>query len=235
MRVLAGIALWVLFVVGMVIGLVLGVLVVFWVSLIRGKRAVHFEGVVCRGELRMPNGPVGTLVEGPVLARLSGAMASQTSSSDILGIAVCMQKADRTDQMIVFGTFEGFLSALRDKANTNAGDYIRNKYSSVTPWWTPGKGPATWRLGLPQIAAAEGSDRLARLDADLAADRARFKISVDGDEVAELRLVERLPDAPEIRISMFRTGRGIRPVGLRNGIRATVYPIGQLGRRIRGA
>jgi hypothetical protein len=33
---------------------------------------------------------------------------------------------------------------------------------------------------------------------------------------------------------MFRQGRAIRPVGFRNGVRATVYPISQLARRLRG-
>ena len=54
-------------------------------------------------------------------------------------------------------------------------------------------------------------------------------------EVAELRLIERLPiDGRALRVSMFRQGRAIRPVGFRNGVRATVYPISQLARRLRG-
>jgi hypothetical protein len=55
-------------------------------------------------------------------------------------------------------------------------------------------------------------------------------------EVAELRLLERLPaDDPAVRMSMFRRGRGLHPVGLRNGIRSTLYPLSRLGRRLRGA
>jgi hypothetical protein len=53
--------------------------------------------------------------------------------------------------------------------------------------------------------------------------------------IAELRLVERMPiDDRLLRASMFRQGRGVRPLGLRNGIRATVYPISQTARRLRG-
>ena len=49
------------------------------------------------------------------------------------------------------------------------------------------------------------------------------------------RLVERLAsDATTLRASMFRQGRSLRPLGLRNGIRATVYPLSQLARRLRG-
>jgi hypothetical protein len=84
-----------------------------------------------------------------------------------------------------------------------------------------------------------GANRLARLDADLAADCARFALAIgtgtDELAIAELRLVERLDlDDRRLRASMFRQGRGVRPLGLRNGIRATVYPMSQAGRRLRG-
>nr|MDQ3370751.1 hypothetical protein [Myxococcota bacterium] len=67
----------------------------------------------------------------------------------------------------------------------------------------------------------------------------RFTLSVHAGgaatEVAELRLLERLPiDDRTLRTSMFRQGRAVRPLGLRNGIRATVYPFSQLARRLRG-
>jgi hypothetical protein len=53
--------------------------------------------------------------------------------------------------------------------------------------------------------------------------------------VGELRLVTRAAlDDRGLRASMFRQGRGVRPLGLRNGIRATVYPISQAARRLRG-
>jgi hypothetical protein len=91
----------------------------------------------------------------------------------------------------------------------------------------------------PASPADRGGDRLARFDADLAADRARFELAVDTGRqrcvIAELRLVERLAiDDRSLRASMFRQGRGVRPLGLRNGIRATVYPMSQIGRRLRG-
>jgi hypothetical protein len=91
----------------------------------------------------------------------------------------------------------------------------------------------------PAQPADRGADRLARLDADLAADRARFDLVVGtGDArraLAELRLVERIAaDDRGLRTSMFRQGRGVRPLGLRNGIRATVYPMSQTARRLRG-
>jgi hypothetical protein len=99
-------------------------------------------------------------------------------------------------------------------------------------------GPVILRLVPPPPSpAGGGGDRLARLDADLAADRARFTLAAGATElvIAELRLVERLAiDDRALRASMFRQGRGVRPLGLRNGIRATVYPMSQTARRLRG-
>lgn len=245
MQVLAAIGLGILFVVGAALGLVIGA-VVFFVSLYRGARAVHAEGVVCRAELTARDGVVGPQLAGPAIVRLSGAFeGNATQGTDVLGLDIRMQlRADSDasigDQDLLLGTFESFATAQRDRANTNAADYLANKYSTVTPWWVKGTGPAILRLRPVEGSAPErAADRIARLDADLAADRARMVLSVEKSgravDVAELRLVERLPvDAHSLRASMFRQGRAVRPLGLRNGIRATVYPLSQLARGLRG-
>jgi hypothetical protein len=243
MRVLAAIGLGILFAIGSVIGLVIG-LVIFPISLLRGRRAVHAEGVVCRAEI-VARDPVGQALAGPALVRLSGAFESQTAPSDVLGLDIRMQRTPSTDardgdQDLLLGSFESFRTARRDRARTNTGDYVANRYSTVTPWWVHDQGPVKLRLVPPPLQPAErGADRLSRLDADLAADRARFTLAVDGGAhervIAELRLLERMPiDDRLLRASMFRQGRGVRPLGLRNGIRATVYPISQTARRLRG-
>src|SRR5690606_10241812 len=131
------------------------------------------------------------------------------------------------DQDLLLGTFESFATAARDRERTNAGDYLANGYSTVTPWWVPGTGAAILRLAPAEPSSAgRAANRIARLDSDLAADRARMVLSVHAGgtatDVAELRLVERLPtDARALHASMFRQGRALRPLGLRNGIRAT--------------
>jgi hypothetical protein len=244
MRILAAIGLAVLFAAGAVLGLVLGP-VVFAVSGWRAARAVHADGVVCRAEITARD-PCAARLAGPALVRLSGALAPQTTTgSDVLGLVIRMQRTAsddpaRGDQDLLLGSFESFHTAGRDRARTDAGDYLANHYSTVTPWWLTGHGAVILRLVPPPAApASRGSDRLARLDADLAADRARFSLAVDtpagGSTVAELRLIARLAiDDRALRASMFRHGRGLRPLGLRNGIRATVYPISQLARRLRG-
>ena len=238
------IGLVILFAIGAVVGLAVG-LIVFPISLVRGARAVHADGVVCRAEI-IARDPAGQPLVGPALVRLSGAFESQaTAGSDVLGLDIRMQRAASDDprhgdQDLLLGSFESFRTAGRDRANTNAGDYLANRYSTVTPWWLAGHGPVILRLIPPPAAApARGRDRLARLDADLAADRATFALALDTAAgpraIAELRLVERLAiDGRVLRASMFRQGRGVRPLGLRNGIRAVVYPMSQTARRLRG-
>jgi hypothetical protein len=243
MQVLAAIGLTVMFAIGAVLGLVVAA-VIAPISLVRRARAVHFEGVMCRAEI-VAKGPLGERLAGPALVRLSGAMEAQSASSDILGLDIRMQRtasvdARDGDQDLLLGSFESFHTASHDRANTNAGDYLANRYSTVTPWWVPAQGPAILRLVPPPPRAADrGADRLARLDADIAAGNARLVLVVDTGgrqrEIAELRLVERVAvDDRKLRTSMFRQGRGLRPLGLRNGIRATVYPLSQLARRLRG-
>jgi hypothetical protein len=243
MRLARVLALLVLFVLGMALGVAIGA-VVFAVSLWRAARAVHAEGAVCRAEL-VAHDPAAERLAGPALVRLSGALEGQaTTGTDILGLDIRMQQPARDDaahgdQDLLLGTFESFLTASRDRARTDAGDYLANGYSTVTPWWLTHHGPVVLRLVPPPPAAAErGANRLARLDADLAAGHARFTLTIDtGDRavaLGELRLIERLAiDDRALRTSMFRQGRGLRPLGLRNGIRATVYPMSQLARRLR--
>lgn len=244
LAVLQAVGLAVLFAVGAVLGLALG-LVIFPISLSRGARAVHAEGIVCRGWITA-RGPAGVPLAGPALVRLSGAFEPQvTARPDVLGVAIRMQRsatgdARDGDQDVLLGSFESFHTAGRDRAHTQTGDYLANGYSTVTPWWLPGHGPQILRLVPPPPRPAErATDRPARLDADLAAGTARFELVIDAagarQVIAELRLIERLAiDGRRLAVSMFRQGRRLRPLGLRNGLRATVYPISQIARRMRG-
>jgi len=236
------VGLYMSFAIGMIVGVVLGVFI-FWVSLIRRARAVHAEGVLVRAELTAKDAVVGPALEGPAIVRLSGAFGGETGVHDILGLELRLQKtaADPSvgDQDLVFGTFNSFRTASADKAHTDAGDYLANAYSSVTPWWTTALGTAvTYHLAPPDPGdRGRGVDRVGRLEADLSAGSARFTLLADTQPVAELHLLARLDDvndAASLRVSMFRCGRKIRPLGMRNGIRATVYPISELARRIRG-
>jgi len=244
MRPAIAIYLWIRFAIGALLGLVIGV-VVFPISWYRAARAVHAEGVVCRAELIIDD-PRACRLAGPALVRLSGALERQaTTGCDVLGLEIRLQRtasddAAQGDQDLLFGTFESFHTAARDRAQTRSDDYLANRYSTVTRWWMPGHGPMILRLLPPPPAPADrGRDRVGRLTADLAAARARFQLVATtrkGEiELGELRLLQRLAiDDRTLRTSMLRQGRGVRPLGVRNGIRLCVYPMSQLARRLRG-
>jgi hypothetical protein len=241
MQWLARPVLGLMFVVGAAIGIVIGVLAIFWISLVRGKRVVHADGVLCRAEITATDRIVGPRLAGPAIVRLSGAFEDQeTKASDVLGFELRAQREasddpEVGDQDLVFGTFTSFRHAARDRAQTNIGDYCGNTYHSVTLWTLPELGPQKLTLLSPPAAPKDrGTDRLARLEADLEAKRARFTLNAGVRELATIKLLDRIAvDDAALQVSMFRCGRGIRPTGLLNGIRATVYPLGQLGRRLR--
>ncbi|HET9624716.1 MAG TPA: hypothetical protein VFP84_25285 [Kofleriaceae bacterium] len=235
------VGLGMLFGLGAVLGLVLAVLIIP-ISFARAARAVHADGVVCRASIEALDARADRLA-GPALVRLSGALEGAAGTSDILGMAIRLQRAASDDvrvgdQDLLLGSFRSFATASADRAATRAGDFVANTYHFVTPWWLPGRGIVSLALippPLDALPAARGADRLARLDADLAAQRAVFTLSDAGAPIARLRLVERLAvDGAALRASLLRQGRGVRPLGLRNGVRVTLYPLSQAARRLRG-
>lgn len=282
MHVLAAVSLGALFLTGALLGLALGV-IFFVVAILRRGRPVHHDGVVVSAEVRPRDRDVGPRLAGRALMRFSGALTDQDGKSDILGVLIRWLPAaappapassgrpdaagpahnddpDAGDQDVLLGTFESFHTAARDRASTDAGDYLSNHYSTVTPWWVLGIGPSTLRLRPAQGVSgrrddddapttASGPDapasmtnapesRLQRLDAAIAAGRASFIMTLErgnsSTEIAELHLTAASPlEGRLLRASMFRTRRKLLPVGFRNGIRATLYPMSQAGRRLR--
>lgn len=245
------IGLGILFAVGALVALTLLAVPIFLWSLIRGARAVHADGVVCRAEVVPIDAAIGPRLAGPAVVRLGGAFKNEgETGSDVLGMAVRFRRsagpiaseADLADgdQDFLAGTFESFWTARKDQARTRVEDFLANEYSSVSVWRIDGAGPGKLRALPPSPAGSRTGSRIERLDADIAAGRAAFTLEARTNgtrvPVAELRLLERLPHRGRaLRISMFRTGRGLRPTGFRNGIRAVVYPVSQLARRLRGA
>ena len=242
------VGLSILFVLGALVGAVLAP-VVFLISLARKARSVHARGLVCAARVTALDDEVGPRLAGPALVRLSGAFTAEDArDKDVLGLALRFRRpsddapgALTGDQDLVLGTFESFATVRRDQARVNPDDFLANEYGSVTPWRVPARGVAHLRLVPPATAdASRAPTRTARLEADMAAGRAAFTLEVRRgaarEPVARVELVERLPvDGAALRVSMFRTGRGLVPTGFRNGIRALVYPASQAGRRLRGA
>jgi hypothetical protein len=220
---------------------------IFVYSLARGRRAFHADGTVYRAEVKALDGVVGPRLAGPALVRLSGAFLDEgQKGTDVLGMAVRLRHvgdpsddARIGDQDLLFGTFESFATAAKDREKTDVNDFLANEYASVTPWKADGVGVVHLRAMPPAPRdPARADTRLGRLDVDIAAGRAVFVLETRGGgagPVAELRLLERTTlDGRTLRISMFRTERGLSPVGFRNGIRAVVYPVSQAARRLRG-
>lgn len=249
-------AIWVgaRFAAGASLGVGLGV-VFFLIALVRRARPVHAEGLVCRARLVPRDGALGPRLAGPALARFSGAFTDERGQrSDVLGLILRLrtEEHERTskvdgDQDLLLGTFESFRTAARDRAATDVSDYLANTYSSVTPWWLPGWGPATLRLArvtsvsvvTANLEAATAASRREQLERALASGRGTLllvaELGGERRELAEVHLLERLDEPGHaLRGSMLRCGRGVRPVGFRNGLRTTLYPMSQFGRRLRG-
>ncbi len=242
MTTLRTIGLALLFVAGILVALIVSIYI-FFRSLHRKGRAFHKWGSVCRAEITALD-ERGTRFAGVARVRFSTSTAEENSPDpSIIGMAIKIE--DQQD--IVVATFESFMKVDEATKNTDVADYMKNEYGSVAPWRVPGLGPI-WFRAIPNpdsTAAIKTGTRTERLDADIAANRASFVIEVrerpfaDGKvlaRVAELRLLERAPDDDStFHISMFHTGRGIKPTGFRNGLRAVVYPVSQFARGLRGA
>jgi hypothetical protein len=236
---------------GVLTGVVLAPAIFLW-SLIKGARAVHADGVLCRAELVAVDAVVGPRLAGPALARFSGALAREGAASpDILGLALRLRAAadadagvDAGDQDLLVGTFESFRSAGADKARTRVDDYLANAYDTVTPWRVDGLGVVRLRaVPGPARDPARGEDRRARLIADIAAGVAELALGAHPDDggtgpltpIATIRITAVSPlEASGLHERLSRHGRGVTAVGFRNGIRRVVYPVSQLARRIRG-
>jgi hypothetical protein len=229
-----------LFVVGMIVGIVLA-LPIFLNSLIRAARSFHPRGTVCRAELVALDDTVGGRLAGSARVRLSGASGDENSTAPtVLGMAIKLT----SDQDLPLATFEAFVKLADATKHTNVGDYLANEFASVSPWRVRGLG-IVWLRAVPKDPAEAGTGtRVERLDARIAAGRATLVLEARDAagptatvraRLAELRLVERLAaDEARFEISMFHTAAGFVPTGMRNGIRAVVYPVSQFARRLRG-
>jgi hypothetical protein len=236
------IGLSLLFAIGALVALIAAI-PIFFRSLIRGARSFHPRGTVCRAEITAVDDVVGPRLAGSARVRLSSATADENSPTpSILGMAIKLG----SDQDLAVATFESFAKAGEGTKHTNVADYLGNQFASVAPWRARGLG-VIWLRAIPDPAAsaAKTGTRVERLDADIAAGRAKFMLEAreapgpDGGvraRIAELRLIERVADDdPKFQVSMFRTGRGVVPTGFRNGVRSILYPVSQFARGLRGA
>ena len=241
MTTLRVIGLGFLFVIGVLAAIVVSIYI-FFRSLFRKRRAFHAYGSVCRAEITAIDDVLGPRLAGTARIRFSSSTAAENSpDASIIGMAIKIED----EQDIVVASFESFMKVNEATKNTNIADYMGNQYGSVAPWRMPGLGPVWFRaIPNPDASTPKTGTRTERLEADIAANRASFVLEArDGPgpddavlaRLATLTLTERLPtDDDNFKISMFHTGRDIKPTGFRNGIRVVVYPVSQFARRLRG-
>jgi hypothetical protein len=234
---------------GILTGIVLAPFI-FIVSLIRGARAVHAQGVLCQAEVTAIDAVVGPRLAGPALARLSGAFVAENGAKpDIVGLALRLRKdaaaaPEVGDQDLLLASFESFATAGKDKRATRIDDYLANEYDTVSPWRVDGLGVVRLRATPP--APPNGTrpgTRTEKLAADIEAGTAELTLGThpnDGNPgpvspIARIKLtaVSDL-EARRLRERLGRDGRGLTAVGFRNGIRRVVYPVSQAARTIRG-
>ena len=234
------------------VGRMVGVLVaplVFLVALVRGARAFHPDGGVFRAEVRAtavdaPLVAVAERLAGPALARLSAAMVrGEVEKPDVLGLGLRFGAAGTQD--LLLATFDGFgpRQLRAAMATTDVHDFLHNDYRAVSPFRVDGLGLVTLHARGDASGGGDGVSRGERLAEAMAAGRARLHVEArplppDGDgaprPLVDLVLVGRASVPPaSLRLSPFRDGLGLRPVGFLAGIRWVVYPVSQLARRLR--
>lgn len=222
-------------------------------SLIRGARVLHPSGVVYRAEVRglARTGTMGKLarrLDGEALVRLSGALYRQERLlPELLGVAVRLRRqgmeqsaaAQADDQDLLFTSSRSVLQLPLATITTNSKDFLANDYHAMLPFFVSGIGEIKLRLASPEVRTT-GRDRLEKLERAVEARLAVFRLEARLNErgerwepVVSIELREKAPiSQQELGFSPTRDGRGLRPVGLLNGVRVAVYPASQLGRQI---
>jgi hypothetical protein len=236
-----------------VLGCLLGVLLlpVTLGFLIRNRfaRAFHPDGTLYEAKF-VELAREGGFLAGPALVRLSATMTrGEAEKPDVIGLVVRfgtnfagagVAQVPRDAQDVLTATFDGFRPAQlrRGKQTTNCHDFLDNDYRAIALYVVPGIGLAHLRFtGLRRPAEGGGKGtRAARLDEAIADGDARFVLEVSQGVDAWLALgtldLTRRLDASQkqLAFSPFRTGRGIRPTGLLNGLRRVNYVLSRFMR-----
>jgi len=228
-------------------------------SRLRRARVLHPDGVVYRAEVRPLSvagdralADVAARLAGPALVRLSGGLwrwrgGGDRARPDVLGVAVRFRgsealspEADPGDQDLLFASFRSMWTLPIAPLTTDVRDFLANVYHAVLPFDVTGLGRARCRL-VPVRASVTGEDRRERLERAVSAGVAVFRLEIRQPRrpwvaVAEIALRERVEmDQQALRLTPFRTGRGIVPRGLIQAVRAAAYAGSQRGRQARGA
>jgi hypothetical protein len=214
----------------------------------RHARMFHPDGDVAVGRVVGQNegryAGLGERLEGPVLARLSGALRRRGHDHlDVLGIALRFRPSgtDPTDvrpqpgdQDLLLATILSPFTMPLSPLTTRTRDFLANRFYAVSPFAVDGLGRTKFRLS--PLASPRRSDatRAEHLAEAIEAGEARWLLEArptyrwPWESVATLAL-ERLVvvDQAALRFDPFRSGRGIVPRGLVHAIRVAAYPASQ--------
>jgi hypothetical protein len=215
------------------------------IAALRRARMFHPDGIVFAAEVAAaPDGPdladLADRVAGPALARLSSAWwRGDKEWPDVLGLALRLRaSAERApapsagDQDLLLATIRRPITTPLAPLSTHVHDFLANDYYAVSPFDIDGLGMARLRAVGPRPRTRAPSRR-ARLQADVAADRAQLGLELRGPRggwrrLAQLRLVEEVAlDQASLRFDPFRDGRGIHPRGFVHHLRRATYAASQ--------
>ena len=213
------------------------------VSRVRGGKAVHPDGVVHEGRLRIA-GTLAAPAAAPLLrepaehraiVRFSRSVGLPRPIPDLLGISL------RLPDVFGPGRHQDVMAVtsvdlpLAHHVFVPATDFQQRVYSSSLPYRS---GARTYLLGFraaPGSPRPDGEDEYDRLARAAQTGRLRFELCyapVNGrfTPVAELRIGERLPqELDATHFNPWNAGGGIEPTGFLNRLRDYAYPESQDG------
>lgn len=217
-------------------------------SLVRRSRLFHPDGVIYRAEV-LPAAVTGPAAD--IAARLAGQALVRLSSGwwkdgkewpDALGVSIRFRSEPAVtaepapgDQDLLFASFPSLWLLPFAPLMTNQHNFLANDYFAIAPFEIEGLGRVKLRLRARRVPAA--GDRETSLEHATAAGLAVFELEArrlgraQYEPIATIRLLRRVViDQEALRLSPFRSGRGIVPRGFVQATRLGTYILSQLAR-----
>jgi hypothetical protein len=213
------------------------------VSRLRGGKAVHPDGVVHAGRLRIYGNsappPEATLLREPAeheaIVRFSRSIGLPRPVPDLLGISLRLPDVHGPGRHQDIMAVTSIDAPIAHHVFVPARDFQQRVYSSSLPYRS---GDETYLLGFRPTAASprpDGRDEHDRLARAAATGALRFELCVSPimgafQPVGELRIGEQLPPAYDAtHFNPWNTGGGLEPSGVLNRLRDYAYPESQAG------
>lgn len=209
-------------------------------SRVRRSRMFHPRGMILRGDVRALPGEareLGERLSGWLLLRFSGAWWKEHEWPDVLGCALRFRRSgqvtavpDADDQDLLLATIRSPWTTPLAPLSTRQHDFLDNDYFGVSPFDVTSAARVKFRLRPAKIPAA-GSTRVAKLNDALERGPVLLTLGVRSQKLgaiyvpcAEITLREQVAlDDDALRFDPFRSGRGVRPVGLVHNARSATY------------